>query len=289
MSVEAITWVLKDAPDVPPQLVSTLIGLANHASPDGRNAYPSQGTLARYTRKDERTVRRDLAKLVDIGLIQKGDQRIVDHLPKDRRPVVYDLAVWRRMDLDGGTPTSGRTSTPARTPTSERGDAHVLPGGTPTSPRGGTPTSAKPSYEPSVEPSGNQERRGPARPAASAAVQDPRPDGLTSIPDDFAPTDSMRRWAVSTFGQRIDVNFETSQFVSHYRSTGARRKSWPDAWQKWVRDSDRRISERGPARASPNGRRRSTKDDAFTQHQELRAELFGPGTPPPNLVRGELT
>lgn len=141
MSVEAITWVLKDAPDVPPPLVSTLIGLANHAAPDGRNAYPSQPTLARYTRKDERTVRRDLAKLVRLGLIRRGDQRIVDHLPKDRRPVVYDLAMWRRGDLDGGTPTSGGTRKSARTPTSERGDAHVR--------TGGTPTSAKPSNEPS--------------------------------------------------------------------------------------------------------------------------------------------
>lgn len=131
--------------------------------------------------------------------------------------------------------------------------------------------------------------RGTHEPAAQPSAETPRPDGLSPIPDDFAPTDPMRRWAVATFGQRIDVNFETSQFVSHYRSTGARRKSWPDAWQKWIRDSDRRITERGPARATPNGRRRSTKDDAFTQHQELRAELFGPGKPPPTLVRGELT
>lgn len=137
MSVEAISWVLNDAPDVPAQLVSTLIGIANHAGPDGRNAYPSQKTLAKYVRKDERTVRRDLAKLESLRLIRRGDQRIVEHLPKDRRPVVYDLG----MDLDGGTPTSGRTSASGGTPTSERGDVGVR--------TGGTPTSAKPSNEPS--------------------------------------------------------------------------------------------------------------------------------------------
>src|SRR5512139_3673275 len=90
VSVEAISWVLNGAPDVPSQLVSTLIGIANHATPDGRNAYPSQARLAKYTRKSERQVRRDLGELVKRGLIRKGDQRIVEHLPQDRRPVVYD-------------------------------------------------------------------------------------------------------------------------------------------------------------------------------------------------------
>lgn len=141
MSVEAISWVLNEAPDVPAQLVSTLIGIANHATPDGRNAYPSQARLATYTRKSERQVRRDLGELAKRGLIRRGNQRIVEHLPQDRRPVVYDLA----MDLDGGSPTSARTSTSARTPVTERGDMGDRNGGTPTSP--------KPSYEPSTEPS----------------------------------------------------------------------------------------------------------------------------------------
>jgi hypothetical protein len=96
----------------------------------------------------------------------------------------------------------------------------------------------------------------------------------------------MRRWALSTFGQRLDLNFETAQFVSHYRSTGARRRSWPDAWQKWIRDSDRRASERGP-RQRPAAPARSTTDERVAQAQALKAELRG-GTPPLNLIRGEL-
>ncbi|WP_150236119.1 hypothetical protein [Streptomyces filamentosus] len=38
----------------------------------------------------------------------------------------------------------------------------------------------------------------------------------------------------------LDVDHSTQQFISHYRSTGARRKSWPDAWQKWIRDDAQR-------------------------------------------------
>lgn len=250
MSVEAISWVLNEAPGVPPSLVSTLIGIANHAAPDGRHSYPSQPTLSRYTRKSERQVRRDLAELVRLKLIRKGDQRIVEHLPPDRRPVVYDLA----MDLDGRTSTSPRSSTSARSPVSERGDMGDR--------TGGTSTSAKPSYEPSrtVRPPSARARKAETRPPA----EPPRPDGLTEIPGDFKPTDTMRRWAVGTYGAAIDVEYETAQFISHYRSTGARRKSWPDAWQKWVRESaERRTRPRPGATVVPIDRRQQATNDLF--------------------------
>lgn len=272
MSVEAITWVLKDAPGVPPQLVSTLIGLANHATPDGRNAYPSQGTLATYTRKSERQVRRDIAELQRLGIIHRGNQCIVEHIPQDRRPVVYDLAMGLVKDLDGGTPTSARSSTSGRTPVTGRGVMGVRDGG--------TPTSAKPSYEPPTTVLKRGRAHEPTAPKPPAPA--PRPDGLTTIPDDFAPTDSMRRWALGTFGERLDLNFETAQFVSHYRSTGVRRKSWPDAWQKWVRDSDQRASQRGTAR-SPQGTKPSTTDQRWAQAQALKSELKTA-----HLIAGEL-
>lgn len=62
---------------------------------------------------------------------------------------------------------------------------------------------------------------------------------------DFAITDGMRRWAHRDgYAALIDIDHSTAQFVSHYRSTGARRKSWPDAWQKWIRDDARRATQR---------------------------------------------
>jgi len=62
--------------------------------------------------------------------------------------------------------------------------------------------------------------------------------------DGFQLTDAMRRWALQTFGPTLDIDHATAQFVSHYRSTGTRRKSWPDAWQKWIRDDAKRAAER---------------------------------------------
>lgn len=96
MSVQAITWVLEDAPDLPPHLVGTLLGVANHCDRHGRGGYPGQATLAFYTRKTDRAVRKDLTQLLHIGLLRLGDQRLVQHIAADERPVVYDCAMERK-------------------------------------------------------------------------------------------------------------------------------------------------------------------------------------------------
>lgn len=46
-----------------------LLGLANHAAPDGSNAYPAVATLAAYACVDERTVQRNLRTMQDEGFI----------------------------------------------------------------------------------------------------------------------------------------------------------------------------------------------------------------------------
>lgn len=78
----------------------------------------------------------------------------------------------------------------------------------------------------------------------------------------------MRRYAAAHF-PTLDADFETAQFISHYRSTGARRKSWPDQWQKWLRDSAKRISDRTLRAAAPKP---STTDQRVNQAQAGRAD-----------------
>lgn len=98
MSIEAISWALNDAP-IPTNrrdassLAMVLVGLANHADPDGRNAFPSNATLTRYTRLSERSVRGILRELTALNLIQPSDPGIVAaYISRaDRRPNGYDL------------------------------------------------------------------------------------------------------------------------------------------------------------------------------------------------------
>lgn len=124
MSVQAISWVLEDAPDVPVHLVSTLLALANHADRHGRGAYPDQETVAWYTRKSDRAIRNDLVELRKRGLIREGDQRLVSHIPADERPVVYDLALDQPKRIRPPKKRKDRKHTSARKP---EGTGSTLP------------------------------------------------------------------------------------------------------------------------------------------------------------------
>ncbi len=108
MSVQALVWVFEQCPDLPKHLVATMLGLANHADENGRGAHPSQDLLAWYTRKGERSCRRDLEQLEELGLISRGDQRKALWLSPDKRPVVWDLAMHRRREPRPEPKTAGR-------------------------------------------------------------------------------------------------------------------------------------------------------------------------------------
>ena len=93
MSLKAITWVLESAPVKSPAEQVVLYALADRAHDDGSCAWPSQSWLAARTRLSARTVRRHLAEMEGRGLIRRGDQRLVAHIPSQRRPVVWDLVM----------------------------------------------------------------------------------------------------------------------------------------------------------------------------------------------------
>jgi len=107
VSVEAISWALNLAPvpvDRGGQPSSTckfvLVGLANHAGPDGTGAFPSVATLVRYTGLSERTVRTCLDRLEAASIIRPCDPDIVAARIKraDRRPQGWDLTLGMVRD-----------------------------------------------------------------------------------------------------------------------------------------------------------------------------------------------
>lgn len=69
-----------------------LLGFANHADKHGR-PYPSTRTIAEYAECDVRTVQRHVGWLIANGYLHEGDQRMVDHLDPQYRPIVYDVAM----------------------------------------------------------------------------------------------------------------------------------------------------------------------------------------------------
>jgi len=108
VSVEAISWALNLAPvpaDHGGRPSSTckfvLVGLANHAGPDGAGAFPSVATLVRYTGLSERTVRTCLDRLEAEGIIAPCDPDVVAARIKraDRRPLGWNLNLSLVHDL----------------------------------------------------------------------------------------------------------------------------------------------------------------------------------------------
>jgi hypothetical protein len=81
--------------------------------------------------------------------------------------------------------------------------------------------------------------------SGSSAPAATPPDGDAPIDiDGFELNDSMRAWALRTFGPGLDLDYETDQFIDHFRAQNTRRPNWPAEWQKWIRRSAKFASER---------------------------------------------
>lgn len=292
MSLEAIGWVLRDAPDVPSQCVSVLIGLADHADKRGRGAYPSAGTLATYARKSERQVRYDLSLLAEAKLIRPGDQSEVAKYPVNRRPVVYDLAmeltkasagVQSVAPQAGVQLTSGVQSASPLQPTAPQSapDLQEQAGVQSASPQvtevlgcntaqlGVQPTAYKPSLNLNLsevqvgEGGSGGETTDPATAslgdeAADPAAKPKKPRKVAHrIPEDFRVTPEMVAWARREVPQ-VDGRRATEAFIDHWTSASganARKHDWVAAWRNWMRKADDDLGSGRKHTGSPNGSR----------------------------------
>ena len=165
MSIEAINWALNHAP-IPTDrkdastLAITLIALANHSGPDGRDAFPSLERIMRYTRLSRRTIQRSLRSLEELSLICSGNTRVRDaKIPEaNSRPQVYNLVLSTRLST-----ASDQERQDDAPPTSRGRQQERL--GASASTVGGVTTTPKPSF--------NRPRN---RPAPSA------PEGHSAVP-----------------------------------------------------------------------------------------------------------
>ncbi len=72
MAIECMVWVLDLEGEITTNEKFVLLGIANHAQPSGKGAFPSLETLSRYTRLSKSTVQRCVKKLVNQGLLTKS-------------------------------------------------------------------------------------------------------------------------------------------------------------------------------------------------------------------------
>jgi hypothetical protein len=112
VSSQAISWVVrKGMQGLPRRLIPVLVVVAEATGDYGEGArvpvndqkvkgepLPRPGIATKCGLK-ERAVREHLAELEHRGVIARGDQRLVDFLPVNRRPVVWDIPAVRAEQI----------------------------------------------------------------------------------------------------------------------------------------------------------------------------------------------
>jgi hypothetical protein len=186
MSIEAISWALNLAP-IPTDrrdassIAIVLVGLANHADPDGRNAFPAVATLVRYTRLSERSVRYALHALEELGLITPADPDIVAAYIKrrDRRPNGWDLTLTARPAPAPATTNGTVAHNLVHRVVHSRDDGvqpvHPAQAHGVQTPPSGVQTTTSRGAATAPEPSKNHPRNRPARAPARTPGRDARP------------------------------------------------------------------------------------------------------------------
>jgi hypothetical protein len=183
-------------------------------------------------------------------------------------------------------PTQGGSATPSATPSGTPSDTPDE-GGREGSTRGraGAHVRAAPALSPTPTPTPAPEEEGAGAPTGPTGPPSPgkvqRPDGpLPDAPidvDGFELNDGMRRWAHDTF-PKVDVDYETAQFLDHFRGNGTRRPNWYAEWQKWIRRANKWADERQQRRPSnvvqlPTGQTLTGTDAKVAAHAALTEQI----------------
>jgi hypothetical protein len=253
-------WALEDAPVDDQGQLLVLIALADRAADDGAAAWPSIGWIAERARCSTRTVIRHLHALRDAGLIALGDQRLVEHLPANRRPQVYDIDLSRRR---GDTVTPQPDVSPV-SPQDEVGVSPVSPlGVSGVSPLEGsgvtgdalwgdtggssgvTAVSHKPSLEPSLEnrPLLAVVPADAATPAETTSAKADNPSQGRRLPENFKPDQAMQDWArIETPLVGWDQHQEFMDYWLAQPGIKGRKTDWVRTWRNWMRKAQRDLA-----------------------------------------------
>lgn len=86
----AFAWAFREAPVRTTHEVAILYWIA-HKSVRGYGCTLRTEDFSNKFRISERSVRRTIGELEHRGLIERGDERLVQHLPPGRRPMVWDV------------------------------------------------------------------------------------------------------------------------------------------------------------------------------------------------------
>ena len=257
MSLDAQDWVWNHSQSKGTARL-VLLAIADKASGKDCSAYAGTTMLVQRANAARSSVIVAVDKLLD-----SGELAVVEGVTGPRGETRYRLpkAVGHRRE---GGPKSGPPQNPdrseIRTPRGTKSGPPRSEIRTPTGPETG-PHNAVNAETPEGTQGGRAEvaTTRPAPHHQDDAFGDPAPIDI----DGFKVTDSMRRWANEVY-PHLNHQHSTDQFVRHYRSTGTRRRNWPEAWRKWIaEDAERATRPTGAAVVPFRDRQQQHTDDLF--------------------------
>ena len=275
VSLDAQDWVWEhSASKNTARLV--LLAVADKASGSDVSAYAGTTFLMRRSNASRTAVIKAVDALLDLGELEIVVGRTGPH----------GETRYRLPGAKGHTRKGGTESVPVQNPYRSK---NGTPRGTESAPEGSgirTGRGAESAPHNAVHTETPVRTQEGARAAWQPRQQSPDLDAYAPTPieiDGFQLTDSMRRWCAATYPS-LDIEHSTAQFVSHYRSTGTRRKSWPDAWQKWIRDDAQRAAQRQPRPAAnvialPSGQTLTGTDAKVAGWMAIAEQLRQEGNP----------
>ncbi|MFF8997103.1 hypothetical protein ACF1GW_30785 [Streptomyces achromogenes] len=260
MSLDAQDWVWEhSASKNTPRLV--LLAIADKASGADVSAYAGTTFLMRRANASRTAV----IKAVDT-LLECGELEIVEGKKGPHGETRYRIPGAKGHHRKGGT-ESVPVQNPDRSGKETPGGTESVPGGS-TFHTGRGPESV-PHNAVNTDTPGRTQKRGEV--VSQRTEHAPEDYGPTPIEvDGFQLNDTMRAWALRTFGPAVDVDYETAQFIDHFRAQAVRRSNWPAEWQKWIRRAAKFAAERRQhsnvvALPGQPPLRRSTTDERVAQ------------------------
>lgn len=226
-----MTWVWDQSKSRKTQRL-VLLAIADCASDDGANAYPSMAELIRKTGFSERAVQSAIGELIAMGELRvernggpKGCNRYAVIMTPAGDAPPQEMRGARRA---GGRKDEGpqvKTQHPA-------GDA---PPAAPAPPQELRQTPAAPAPGTVLEPSLKN----------SSSKSSPKGVRGTRIPKDFGLTAEMIAWGRARV-PRVNGKLETEKFINYWTAKSGRdaaKVDWDATWRNWMLEAARRQGD----------------------------------------------
>lgn len=217
MSVEAITWALRQ-PITHSSAKFVLVVLANCASAEKAQAWPSVAYLSTATGQDRKTVMNNLQRLQEWGLIEDTGKRVGD----TKQIVVYKLICGPDLFATPAE-TVPKTGQSQKRDSTENGTVPLSTGNSTVFPAKSTENGTRNRQEPKGTKEG-----------------EPRAPSGTRLPLDWQPSAEDRKFA-ETERPDLNVDTEAAKFRDYWRGVGGSKGTkadWSATWRNWVRRAD---------------------------------------------------